>query len=274
MFKPVSFWGKLYKRYLLMGNHPSKVRIQNIWGSLFFSGGILMKNEQGLQFRLAANDWITRIFLKEGGYETGSTALARKLLSTGGIFIDIGANFGLFTCIAAYRNELVKVCCVEPNYKVLPALLGNLHLNGLENKVKVFNAAMSGRLQWVTMAQPATDNLGTTVTRAGSEGLLSILSCPLQMLLEENKITGAELVKIDIEGNEFDILEQFPFERYHLKNIILEFNHLSRISFHELRIFFISKDFKSYTINGVELLNADQEIPENNIWFVHQNTAE
>ena len=270
MFKPVSFWGKLYKRYLLMGNHPSKVRVQNIWGSLFFSSGILMKDEQGLQFRLAANDWITRIFLKEGGYETGSTTLARKLLSTGGIFIDIGANFGLFTCIAAYRNDLVTVCCVEPNYKVLPALLENLHLNGLENKVKVFNAALSGKPQWVTMAQPATDNLGTTVTRAGSEGLLSILSCPLQMLLDENKIRAAELVKIDIEGNEFQILENFPFEQYEIKNIILEFNHLSKISFENLNVFFISKNFKCYTITGKELFSAADEIPENNIWFVNQ----
>lgn len=274
MFLPDSFWGKLYRRYLLMGAHPSKVRVQNIAGSVLFSKGISVVNSDEVKFKLKANDWITRIIMKEGGYETGSTALAKKLLANGGLFIDIGANFGLFTCVAAHNNDKVKVLAVEPNYKVLGSLINNIQLNGLEERVRIFNAAISNKLQWVTMDQPAKDNLGTTVTKAGSQGLLSILSCPLEFLFKENNIKIAELIKIDIEGNEFEILENFPFDIYQVKNIILEFNHLSHISFDKMRDFFISKNFKSYTITGLELLNGEQEIPENNIWFVNQNSPE
>jgi FkbM family methyltransferase len=271
MFRPNSFLGKLYKKYLLVGPHPSKVRLQNIAGRLFFSNGISLANPDKVKFSLKANDWITRIILKEGGYETGSTALAKRLLADGGLFIDIGANFGLFTCVVAHNNDKVKVLAVEPNYKVLGSLINNIQLNGLEAKARVFNAAISNKLQWVTMDQPAKDNLGTTVTKAGAQGLLSILSCPLEFFFKENNIKVAELIKIDIEGNEFEILEKFPFDIYHVNNIILEFNHLSHINFDTMKDFFTSKNFKSYTIDGLELVNDEQEIPENNIWFVNQN---
>lgn len=271
MFLPNSFFGKLYRRYLLMGPHPSKVRVQNMAGSILFSKGISVINADEVKFTLKANDWITRIIMKEGGYETRSTALAKKLLANGGLFIDIGANFGLFTCVAAHNNHKVKVLAIEPNYKVLGSLINNIQLNGLEKRVMVFNAAISNKLQWVTMDQPAKDNLGTTVTKAGEQGLLSILSCPLEFLFRENNIKVADLIKIDIEGNEFEILENFPFDIYHVKNIILEFNHLSQISFDTMRDFFITKNFKSYSVNGLELVNGEQEIPENNIWFVNQN---
>ncbi|MBS1737023.1 MAG: FkbM family methyltransferase [Bacteroidetes bacterium] len=274
MFLPNNFLGKLYRRYILMGPHPSRVRLQNIAGSFLFSKGISMVNSDKVKFTLKANDWITRIILKEGGYEAGSTTLAKKILDKGGLFIDIGANFGLFTCVVAHSNDKIKVLAVEPNYKVIANLIHNIQLNGLEKRVIVFNAAISNKLQWVTMDQPAKDNLGTTVTRAGCQGLLSILSCPLEFLFRENNIKVADLIKIDIEGKEFEILENFPFDVYQVKNIILEFNHLSHISFDKMRDFFITKNFKSYTITGVELVNVGQEIPENNIWFVNQNTSE
>lgn len=254
-----------------MKGHPSKVRIQNLVGKYFFKNGISMMNADNVSFNLRANDWITRIMLMEGDYEKGSTGLAKRLLEKGGLFIDIGANFGLFTCTVAAGNHSVKAIPVEPNYQMIGSLIDNIKLNGLEGRVMVFNAAISNQIQCVSMIQPATNNLGATATKAGATGLLSILSCPLDFLFRENNIEVAELIKIDIEGNEFEILENFPFELYKVNNIILEFNHLSHISFDKLRDFFLAKGFKCYTITGEELLDAEQEIPENNIWFKNQN---
>ncbi|MEI7736810.1 MAG: FkbM family methyltransferase, partial [Ferruginibacter sp.] len=198
------------------------------------------------------------------------TGLAKTILKNGGLFIDIGANFGLFSTIAAYKNEGLQVVAVEPNYKILPRLLHHLKLNGLEKNVQVINAAVSKKLQLVTMEQPAADNLGTTVTKAEGIGLLNVLSCPLEFICNVHRNEQVTLLKIDIEGNEFDILEKFPFEQYVIKNIILEFNHLSAISFETLRLFFQQKGFDSFTISGEPLLNESQGIIENNIWFVNR----
>ena len=270
MFTPVTFRGRLFRKYLKMWPHPAKIRLQNIAGKKFFRGGIEIKNNAGVVFTLDANDWITRIMLMEGDYETASTTLAKKLLSDGGLFMDIGANFGLFTCIVAHNNEKLKVIAIEPNHSVVSRLLNNIRCNALQERVRVLNTAVSKKNQFVTLSQPAPDNLGTTLTTAGTQGLLSILSCPLQWICTENKISVIDLVKIDIEGNEFEILEDFPFEKITIKNIILEFNHLSKVGFIALHSFFLAKGFKIYTITGEELLSDKQPVPENNIWIKNQ----
>ena len=270
MFTPIYNAGKLFKQYLLAPNHPSKVRIQNQIGKKIFSKGIDLKNENGVQFTLDANDWITRILIKEGGYEQGSTALSKKILLNGGLFIDVGANFGLFTCMAAYNNPKVKVIAVEPNYKVLQRLLYNIDQNGLNKNVKVMNTAVSTKFQLLTIDQPAADNMGTTVTRPGTNGLLSVACCPLDFICAENGIESVDLLKIDIEGKEFEILENFAFKKYEIKNIILEFNQENNIGFKEMHSFFMSKGYKMFSITGDELHDDKQGIPENNIWCVKQ----
>ena len=192
-------------------------------------------------------------------------------MSDGGLFVDIGANFGLFSCQVAVHNPAVKVIAVEPNYKIIGRLLRNLDLNGIEPNVQVLNMAVSARNQLVTMAQPASDNIGTTQTVAGigSAGL-SVMSRPLADILDEVGVISVKLLKIDIEGNEFDILEGFDFGRYYVKNILLEFNHLSPISFEDLLLFFDQEGFIACDIFGVPLHSDEGVIPENNIWFVNR----
>ena len=52
----------------------------------------------------------------------------------------------------------------------------------------------------------------------------------------------------------------------YVKNIILEFNHLSKISLEDLVSFFYNKGYASFNVSGVAL-KVDEAIPENNIWF-------
>lgn len=89
----------------------------------------------------------------------------------------MGANFGLFTCIVANKNEKVKVIATEPNYKLINRLLNNIFINGLEKRVQVINAAVSKNFQLVSLEQPVSNNVGTTVISLGNENILSILSC-------------------------------------------------------------------------------------------------
>lgn len=271
MFKTVSIKAKLFKAYLKGIKHPSKVRIQNLVGKVLFPKGLVLHNEQGVSFRLDANDWITRTLIQEGDYEAKSTKLSRKILEKGGWFVDIGANFGLFTCISAHKNNKVRVLAIEPNYKVIPRLLNNIRINMLEGNVKIINAAVSKASHILTLEQAASNNLGTTTTRVDINGFLSVLSCSLEFILEEFKVTDIELLKLDVEGNEFDILEEFPFNKFQVKNIILEFNNLSKISFPNLISFFEKRGFKSYSVSGEQLLNDENGIEEDNILFINQN---
>ena len=138
MFTPVSIKGKLFRFYLLFPAHPSKIRIQNFLGRILFPGGIKISNEEGVLFVLDANDWITRILLLQGNYETLSLVQAKKILQNGGTFVDVGANFGLYTCTLAQQNKATRAYAIEPNYQVLSRLINNIRQN--KNVVRYFNS--------------------------------------------------------------------------------------------------------------------------------------
>ena len=80
----------------------------------------------------------------------------------------------------------------------------------------------------------------------------------------------AALVKVDIEGNEFDVFINFPFEKYHVQNILIEHNYRSKHSYEQMISFFNQKNFKCYSVNGIELQTSNQDIPDSNIWLVNQ----
>jgi FkbM family methyltransferase len=165
------------------------------------------------------------------------------------------------------NDWITRIMLIEPNYKIIPTLIHNLQSNFLEQRVNVKQAAIGPKIEWVTLEQPTTDNAGTTQTRAGEDGLLSILSCPLEYIVNSAGLKNIQLIKIDIEGNEFEVLKDFPFEKFHVQNIIMEFNHLSRLSFKELQSFFSEKGFESFSVSGKILSTGKEEIEENNIWF-------
>ncbi len=270
MYIPVSFAGKFFKWYLLCPQHPAKIRIENYLGRLFFRDGISIKNSEGVVFKLDANDWITRIMIEDGNYEQGSIELGKRLLKNGGIFIDVGANFGLYSCQIKYSNEKVKVFAVEPNYKVVSRLMNNLAINKLTGNVTVINAAIGEIFSQVFLQLPVQNNLGTTFVSNANTGSIAVICCPLDFLLQSNNICQVDLLKIDIEGNEFAVLKNFPFDKINIKNIILEFNFLSEVCFAQLQLFFDQKGFDFFTVAGNKLINDKNEIPENNIWIVNR----
>ena len=267
MFKPINFGAQIFKAYLGMKDHPGKIRMQNWLGRNFFANGILFKNEQGVLLKLSANDWITRIILMDGSYEKESVILAKKIMQDGSVFIDIGANFGLYSCQVNSINKNIQTIAVDANYKIMPVLVDNIRLNKFQDSISVFNVAISDTPGFVVLEQPASDNLGTTQTKHGTKGFLNVGCCNLQQLFWENKITKVSLVKIDIEGNEFAVFKHFDFEKYNIENILLEFNHLSEISLETLLNFFAGKGFQAFKIDRSMLTKEEQDIPENNIWF-------
>lgn len=270
MYQPSSLAGKLFRRYLLFPKHPAKIRLQNWIGRNLFPTGIRIHHTQGISFVLPANDWITRTMIEEGFYEKQSLDLAGKLLEPGGVIIDIGANFGLYTCSLCSQNKKIKAVSIEPNYKIIPWLLNNLKINRIENRVQVINTAVAADFCMVALSQAMEDNIGTTSTVEKENAGYAVLGCSLEYIMLSNKLTGAELVKIDIEGAEFSVFESFPFHKYKIKNIILEFNFLSKVSFESLSSFFRGHGFELFTIDGKKLERGDEDIPEHNIWMVNR----
>ena len=169
----------------------------------------------------ATRDWLAflvaaRRRLPEGGVVIGGSSLAterfeaeeRKLvirdLETTDVFIDVGANIGLYTVIA--RSHGVRVVAIEPHPMNLRYLRRALHANGW-NDVEVQAVGVAGENGEASLYGGAT---GASLVRGwaavSEEHAQTVRITTLDALLADRFEGDRLFVKIDIEGGEYDAL--------------------------------------------------------------------
>ena len=136
-------------------------------------------------------------------YYDPELAYLEKILSPGKVFIDVGANFGVYTLVA---SKLVgpagKVISVEPTAQSFAILGKNVALNGSTN-VRAFQLALTqakGRAWLYHGWDPVGNSLGMDPVY-GHEGE-EVQTESLDDLLEENGINRVDVIKVDVEGAE------------------------------------------------------------------------
>jgi FkbM family methyltransferase len=136
--------------------------------------------------------------------------LLRRLLKPGDVFIDAGANIGLYTLTAA---DLVgptgHVIAIEP--APLLALRRNVELNGY-NWVTFIDAALgdiTGRRNF-TMFEGEGCGMSSFAPIDLGGSLIEVDVCRLDDLVPDNLFDRIRLVKIDVEGAEVATLRGAP----------------------------------------------------------------
>jgi FkbM family methyltransferase len=146
-----------------------------------------------------------------GIYEEQIVARIAALLRPGMTFVDIGANIGLHTLVAAHRvGNIGQVIAVEPQSRVYERLLHNVTLNGLRN-VRAFRCAVGSAGGIMPLFQLSTENDGLATLRVrdheepvGSE-TVEVMTLPA--LLAVARVEHVHGIKIDTEGAELSILK-------------------------------------------------------------------
>jgi FkbM family methyltransferase len=81
---------------------------------------------------------------RDGVHEAWTTRLVQELLRPGDVYLNAGANFGYFVCLA---GRLVgaqgRVIGVEPNPHILPYLMKSLYWNGSIGNTEIFARALA-----------------------------------------------------------------------------------------------------------------------------------
>lgn len=83
-------------------------------------------------------------FIASGTYETELTEFFCRILRPGDHCLDIGANFGWYTCLFARFATHGRVIGVEPEPSVFALLRDNVHANGLQGVAETVQAAVHG----------------------------------------------------------------------------------------------------------------------------------
>jgi len=161
----------------------------------------------GFKIRINLGDWLGRHVYVTGEYEPGTTQVMKSLLEAGDTVIDIGANIGYFTLLAARCVGYAGiVLAFEPLQKARDMLEKNVKHNHMTNVVIRKEAVSNNAIKQDFFVGPL-DHLGISGFRPleNAQEVLQVTSQKLDDLLPHDKTI--KLVKIDIEGNEYRVLE-------------------------------------------------------------------
>lgn len=122
-------------------------------------------------------------------------------------FIDIGANFGLYTCIIGRQRLAQRLIAFEPNRAVIGRLQEHIERNGVRG-VEIHETAVGAtpHKAALLLGAPGFDAL-TSVVAATAQTEKSGEAIDVVTLDETLSFTGEPLVfKIDVEGYELEVL--------------------------------------------------------------------
>jgi FkbM family methyltransferase len=129
--------------------------------------------------------------------------------------IDLGANMGFFTLQATLRDKGIHVVAVEPIPAYVSVLKENIARNHLTN-VQVIQAAVaerSGTQVPITIWYPASgepmvqDVIPDDANRIET---IQVAGLTIAEIFSRGNVTRCDLLKIDMEGAEYDVLNTLP----------------------------------------------------------------
>jgi FkbM family methyltransferase len=160
-----------------------------------------------LSFVCDLRDAIAREACFMGHYEPQETSVVRSLLEPGGCFVDVGANWGYFSLLAAgLVGESGRVVALEPHPSLFATLEENVGRNRLA-QVTALRVAAADRDGEMNLAGYNRDGENSGLSRLTDEPDPSApnFNVPTRLLehvLDEQGVGSVDLLKMDIEGGE------------------------------------------------------------------------
>jgi FkbM family methyltransferase len=150
--------------------------------------------------------------------EEGTIAWLREYLRPGDVFLDVGANIGLYTLVAAqYVGEQGRVYAVEPHSVNVISLLQNVAANGLKDRVHVIPSALHDSSGVFTFnyysLEPGSAMSQLGGTKDGYEREFVPVMTEMKVAVSVDDLIGRHgmappnHIKIDVDGNELQVVD-------------------------------------------------------------------
>lgn len=176
------------------------------WGHLTWTGGFRVVRAHGAYFLVRYSDFVDRQIAFYGDYEPRERKFFEKAFGSfrPTAFLDIGANLGYYTVLAATRWNIKRVIALEPEPEIFGHLCANLFLNHLMGRVEALNIAASDSAALLNFQSTAGAYSGLSHVSYNGEGNMRVRAERVDALVE---LKGERLaVKIDVEGHELAAL--------------------------------------------------------------------
>ncbi len=165
--------------------------------------------------------------------------------------VDAGAHIGIFSLYASALNPDAKIYALEPEKENFALLLRNISKNRLDNvrTMKTALAAVTEKRELAIAADSINHCLRTgTGTASAAERYEKVSAVSLSDFLRSEHLDAVGLMKMDIEGGEYEVFESMtPEDFLRIHALILEYHEYGGRSRRELEKIFRSQGFSVET---------------------------
>ena len=208
-------------------------------------------------------------FINGGKYEEEYYHLLASFRKSDSIFLDIGANLGVFSLRMAPLLGKGSVYAFEPNPTIHELFFRSVYLNGYRNKIKLYKCGASDKNDEITLYVPA-------IAAGGASS--DALDCDChEVVMEVRKLDELladlnqfHIAKIDVEGHELNVLLGMEALISRSVDAVIIFEKLHQYSGIEEAVFaFLKKvGMVLYRIDGMKLVQINlKEFTQSESYF-------
>ena len=168
----------------------------------------------GIRYAIDYRETEARKLLRQGYYEREQIVFFFNEARARGarVFLDVGANFGYYSLLAARLGIFDEIHAFEPHPETYKRLLWHIKANNFDGAITPHNIAASDGIRQMRMRQVKGGNSGKLQVLAGADspdnapsGTVVINAAPLDTVLA---FRGKNVcVKMDVEGHEMSALD-------------------------------------------------------------------
>jgi FkbM family methyltransferase len=165
-------------------------------------------HRSNLELLVWANEDIGWRLLTIRRFEEEEREFLIEYLPVGGIFVDVGANVGVYTLSAARKvGEHGRVVAVEPLHRNALVIALAAELNGVQDRISIVEAPLAGEAgDQVSMSVPSGDGAYAHMERTPVDSATLYTTRTLDQVMEERHIEAVDIMKIDVEGAEYQVI--------------------------------------------------------------------
>jgi len=183
--------------------------------------GIITLNTTAGKLKLATNQtsFITQLLYWNGYKNFEYAQIFETLAKETNSFLDIGANIGFYSLLAAKVNPKINVYAFEPAYGPKFYSNKNIKINNFKNQISAVDLALSntkGNIDFYEVESLKYKYLKYNLAGEGNAGTKktsrnfiknSVSADTLDNFIKLKHLNTVDLIKLDTEGTEIDILK-------------------------------------------------------------------
>ena len=181
------------------------------FAATFPDGSMLTQTLHGVKYFIDPEDLVIApqmVIYRQ--WEADLSALFRQFCTRDSVVIDVGANFGYFTCLAATLigpGGAGKVFAFEPNPKLAALLRRNMEINWSMAPVMLHEAAVADFDGRVVLHIPREHGANASLSppELANVDTVDVKSVRLDDIIPSD--VAVDILKIDVEGHELGVLE-------------------------------------------------------------------